>query len=395
MKILFIGTLPEPVTGQSLACQVLLDELRKRHEVEVINLSKAEFRQGVSSLARVRQICGVLWSVWRKRGACDAIYLTTSESLAGNLKDLLIYLLCWRRLPALAAHLHGGAGMREIMLGGRRTLRALNAFFVRRLGAMIVLGKRHVDLFAGVMAPERIRIVPNFAQDAFFTSPQDIDRKFARTEPLRLLFLSNLLPGKGHLELLEACLSLSPQQRARVELDFAGGFESPQQQQDFLRRMQGSPQVRYHGVVHGEEKRRLFAAAHVFCLPTYYPYEGQPISILEAYASGCAVITNDHSGIFDIFTPGVNGHGVVKRSVESLRSAIEQSLAQPQILHGMARTNHELALRSYRTTRFTDDVIAIIARLPETAAAGTAPAGRASAVGCGRADTTGSDSHDR
>jgi glycosyltransferase involved in cell wall biosynthesis len=392
--VLFIGTLPPPVTGQSLACQVLLDELRKRHDVEIVNLSKSEFKQGISSLARVWQIFGVLWSVWRRRRACDVIYFTTSESVAGNLKDLLVYLMCLRRLRVMAAHLHGGAGMRGIMLGERRTLRALNEFFLRRLGAMIVLGKRHVDMFAAAIAPERIHIVPNFAQDELFSTPEAIERKFLRTEPLRLLFLSNLLPGKGHVELLEAYRLLSPEQRARVEIDFAGGFESEEQKQGFLANMQGLPGVRYHAVVHGERKRRLFAEAHVFCLPTYYPYEGQPISILEAYAAGCAVITTDHSGIFDIFTDGINGQAVAKQSATSLRSAIEQALEQPQSLQRMAKANHELALRSYRTARYTDDLIAIIARLPETAAAGAAPVGRASAVVCGRADSTGSDSHD-
>ena len=29
MNVLFIGPLPEPMTGQSLACQVFIDELKK------------------------------------------------------------------------------------------------------------------------------------------------------------------------------------------------------------------------------------------------------------------------------------------------------------------------------------------------------------------------------
>lgn len=394
MRVLFIGTLPPPVTGQSLACQVLLEELRSRHDVDVVNLSKAEFKQGISSLARVCQILRVLWQVWRKRRACDVIYLTTSESLAGNLKDLLLYLVCMRRLRVMAAHLHGGAGMRRIMLGERRLLRVINQFFVRRLGAMIVLGRRHVEMFSAVMSPDRIQIVPNFAQDEFFGSPEAIDRKFARTVPLRLLFLGNLLPGKGHIELLEAYRSLSAEQRARVEIDFAGGFETDQQKQSFLERMAGFAQVRYHGVVHGEQKRRLFAEAHVFCLPTYYPYEGQPISILEAYAAGCAVITTDHSGIFDIFSDGANGLAVAKESVAALRSAIEQALERPHDLHRMARDNHQLALRSYRTTRYTDDLLAILARLPETAGGHAAATGLAAASGRRGGTIQTSDSHD-
>ena len=70
----------------------------------------------------------------------------------------------------------------------------------------------------------------------------------------------------------------------------------------------------------GEKKRRLFAEAHVFCLPTYYSYyEGQPISILEAYASGCVVITTDHGGICDIFKDKINGFRVEKRSCLSIK----------------------------------------------------------------------------
>ena len=42
---------------------------------------------------------------------------------------------------------------------------------------------------------------------------------------------------------------------------------------------------------HGKEKEMLYQAAHVFVLPTRYPVESQPITILEALASGCAVIT--------------------------------------------------------------------------------------------------------
>lgn len=40
--------------------------------------------------------------------------------------------------------------------------------------------------------------------------------------------------------------------------------------------------VTYHGIVGGEAKRRLLKECYIFALPTRYPNEGQPISILEA-----------------------------------------------------------------------------------------------------------------
>lgn len=360
MKILFIGPLPDPVTGQSLACQVFLDSLRQDHCVDVIDLSKKDFRQGFSSGERVREIVRSLWRISRKRRTAQVIYLTVSESVAGNLKDLVIFLLCLRQLGRMVIHLHGGAGMRRIMLGERHLLRGLNAFFLKRLGGAIVLGATHLDVYRGALPDSKIHVVPNFAGDDLFTTTDRIDAKFSRPNPLKVLFLSNLLPGKGHDELVEAFLGLDERSRSSIQIDLAGGFETEHQKAIFLARVAGERRIRYHGTVVGERKRVLFEQAHVFCLPTYYPYEGQPISILEAYASGCAVITTDHSGIPDVFRNGVNGIQVAPRSVVDLQRALEQAAADPAALRRMAVTNLHAALTSYTTARYRNALSQII-----------------------------------
>ncbi|MBK7250108.1 MAG: glycosyltransferase family 4 protein [Gammaproteobacteria bacterium] len=336
-------------------------------DVEVIDLNKKDFRQGVSSPARIFEVLGILGRIWRKKGSCRAIYFTVSESLAGNTKDLLIYLLCFRQLPRMVIHLHGGAGMREIMLGSNRLLARLNGFFLRRMAGVIILGQRHVEVYSNCVSRERIHIVPNFAQDQLFLDQESVDAKFRKAEPLRILFLSNLLPGKGHLELVEAFRGLDERSRARIEIDFAGGFESERQRSKFLCLIDGASQIRYQGTVHGEKKRQLLAQAHIFCLPTYYPYEGQPISLLEAYASGCAVITTDHSGIPDVFTDGVNGYEVEKRSAAALRRAIVRALTMPEDLHSMATANLRAAQLRFRTSIYARELVRIVSEVHERA----------------------------
>jgi glycosyltransferase involved in cell wall biosynthesis len=372
MSVLFLAPLPEPVTGHSLACQIFLDELSKHERVEIVDLNKKEFRQGITSFGRIAQVLRLVWRIWRRRNDCDVIYFTTSESWAGNLKDLAIYLACVRRLPRMAIHLHGGAGMRRIMLGDNGWLsalmRAANKVFLRRLGGVIVLGQRHVEIFAGCVPAERIHVVANFAQDHLFVEPGVIQDKFARLQPLRVLFLSNLLPGKGHVELARAVLALPEAARARLQVDFAGGFESERDQRQFQELIARAPQLRYHGTVHGAAKQALLREAHVFCLPTYYPYEGQPISILEAYASGCAVITTDHSGIFDIFAAGVNGYAVEKQSVPDLQSALGKCLESPAEIAAMAQRNLQTASQRYRTGRYARELMDIMARIGRNAA---------------------------
>jgi glycosyltransferase involved in cell wall biosynthesis len=361
-RILFCAPLPPPTTGQSLACALLIKSLIKNSEVQIVNLSKPTFRQGINSLKRVNEIFKIFFKVDQKKALSNILYFTVSESIAGNLKDLVIYAICWRQLDRMVIHLHGGAGMRVIMSSKHPLLRALNSFFLKRLGAVIVLGDRLRSIYEGMVPPSRLHAVPNFSEDEFFVPPKVIDEKFASVEPLRLLFLSNLLPGKGHMELLVALSQLAPEVCQRLHVDFAGGFESTEDEARFRKQAKAIKhmQINVHGIVHGEHKRDLLRKAHLFCLPTYYPYEGQPISILEAYASGCAVMTTDHSGIFDTFTPGVNGIEVKPRSPDSIAQAIEHALANTHELCGYAKHNLQQAQQKYRASTHVEALEKII-----------------------------------
>jgi glycosyltransferase involved in cell wall biosynthesis len=351
-RLLFLGPLPEPTTGQSLACKVLLDGLRNDYDVDVVDLNKKTFKQGVSSFGRIGEVISMIARAARKQRDVDLIYFTISESFAGLVKDLAIYAVCWRKLPRMIVHLHGGAGMRLIMAGKYGLASRLNRIALQRLGAMVVLGPRLATMYGGAIESGRIHSVANFAPEAVFLDDAAIAAKVAQTGPIRLLFLSNLLPGKGYSELLDAFISLSAEQRAAFRVDFAGGFEDEVSRADFCARIRAIREIKYHGIVAGEAKRALFAGAHIFCLPTYYPYEGQPISLLEAYASGAVVITTDHSGIFDVFTDGVNGYAVEKGSVTSLAAALTRLTTNRSALAAIGQTNRLQAETHYREHHF-------------------------------------------
>src|SRR5688572_15937338 len=324
MRILFIAPMPPPTHGQSLASDVLYQDLRQRHDVHVVNFSKSPPKHLWDRIARVGAVLGVLGRVaWNKRGA-DVIYLSISESRLGNLKDLCIYVLCFRALNRMFIHLLGGAGMKRIL--ERRGVQSwLNRFFISRLRGVIVEGRIQAATFAPVIARDRIHIRQNFAEDFLFFTEQEVRDKFAGAGTLNVLFLSNLYGGKGHNELVDGYLSLPRDVRDRFRIAFVGGFESAEFRDTFLRKIEGEAGLSYLGTfIGGADKRALYGKTQVFCLPTYYPYEGQPISILEAYATGCVVVTTAHSGIPEVFADGVNGFAVETKSAESIRRAFEQ-----------------------------------------------------------------------
>ena len=351
MKILMIVPLPPPVTGHSLASQILREGFDRVHETAVVDLSVGSLHDGRISAARIREVGKVLTAVWRRRRWADAIYFTISESRAGNLKDVCIYLICAGRLRRLFVHLHGGTIGRELF--DRYPMwRRINAAFIRRLGGVIISGPSHLNIFSRMIDRRRIHIVPNSAEDRMFVPEPEILDKFANARPLKVLYLSAMTPQKGYLDLIEAWLGLDRDVQQRIQLDFAGKFDVEADRASFLRRIDGVAGVRYHGLVDPEHKRCLFAQAHIFCLPTRL-FEGQPISILEAYGSGCVVLTTGQRGILDVFRDGVNGFVVPERSAASIGTVLSRVVDDIERLRQMAVANRRTAEARYRPQMFT------------------------------------------
>lgn len=349
-SVLFVAPLPPPLTGQSIAVARLYEHIKASADVYMCDMSKTSFVSGVASMQRLIFVVKSLFRISSFARKVDKIYFNCAQSVAGNLRDLLIYAICWKQLPNMVIHLHGGAGMRVLLSDRHPILRSLNRLFLQRVGAVVVLGESLRGIYDGVASPKAVYAVSNFAEDEYFCDEAMVVSKFDAPKKIRLLFLSNLIPGKGHIELLQALTLLPKPVKNMIQVDFAGGFESYAAEAQFKKGVNQITDVtiNLHGVVRGGQKKQLLLNAHLFCLPTYYAYEGQPISILEAYASGCAVMTTDHSGIFDIFTPGVNGIEVEKKSVQSIADGIIQSVENVENLIDFALANLKEANEKYR-----------------------------------------------
>lgn len=358
MKVLFIAPLPPPVNGHSLAAKVFFDDLVTKHSLEVINLRKNSLKEGVDSFNRVIEIITILKEVFKKKDNVDVAYFTISESLAGNIKDLFIYTICFNILPKMYIHLHGGS-IKKLLFDRHPLLFDINKYFLRRLRGVIVLGRSHLEIFEDIVDKDKIHIVPNCAQDYLFSTEEEIRDKFRNTNPLRIIFVGNLVEHKGYNEIVDAYLRLDNTSRMMVRIDFAGRFESAAQETRFLNKIKGLEEIQYHGVVEGPAKKALFSRAHIFCLPSSF-FEGQPIGILEAYASGCVVLTTGQPGIRDIFRDGLNGFEIKDRSANSLKLVFEKAIKNKEQLFAIAISNKQTASVKYRTSIYNDSLNAIL-----------------------------------
>ena len=320
--VLVVAPLPPPVTGQALALQAVVDDLVTDCPVDVVDTMKGHYRHGFTSLAHAYRMARAAVSIRRLVGRSDAVYMSPSQSVVGNVKDLVFLAAMGRHRRTVTLHLHGG-GIHRTVFGRSRLLDELNRRLLGRVRAVIVTGDSLRDVYADFVPAELVHTIANFAADDLYVEPDQIRRRFDQPGPLEVLFLGVLFASKGVPELLAAVEMLDRSGGGeKVHVTIAGpAVEGEVDIESWRRRVPG---VSFVGEVDGAERRRLLQSSHVLCLPTSYPYEGQPLVILEAYAAGCTVVTTNHAGIPDVFTPGVNGIGVPAGDREAVACALRE-----------------------------------------------------------------------
>jgi glycosyltransferase involved in cell wall biosynthesis len=155
------------------------------------------------------------------------------------------------------------------------------------------------------------------------------------------LLIARLLREKGLLEFAEAARTLrarAPQARFRVlgPVDPSPLAVSAEE----IAGWAADGDVDYLGET--QDVRPHLGACSVFVLPSYYR-EGIPRSILEAMATGRAVVTADTPGCRDTVVDGENGFIVPPRDPNALAAALGRFVEDPDLAHRMGRRSHELA----------------------------------------------------
>jgi len=366
-----VGTLPPPMGGDAKALKTLVEsaEFIEQFTADVVDISDGRLRSAggpVITVSKVHRIVNAAWSIASSgRGEPPALYyLVIAQSPMGAMRDL--FLLWVMRAAAgrgaqVILHLHGG-GFQEFYRRAPGLLRHMIRRSFGRVRAAIVLGPSLAGMFDGILPRERVAVVANCVSNDALLSVDDYEAKMrsVSSRPLRVLYLSNMIVSKGYLDLLEAAGYLASS-GVELQVSFAGPFPTIAAERAFIDRLAtgGAAGVAsYKGAVSGREKYQLLREHDVFVLPTYFPNEGQPISILEAMGAGMAIICTDHGGIADLVTDGVNGVFVPREDPHALAQALGGLAADMERVRCFGAANRQKVLNGY-----TED--AYVARMSE------------------------------
>jgi glycosyltransferase involved in cell wall biosynthesis len=260
----------------------------------------------------------------------------------------------------MIGHLHGG-NYGGFYNSASPLMQGLVRATLLRLDRLIVLSQCLREGFRfEPRLNDRIRIVPNGLPAVRFTLPCAKELPKAPGEPIRILYLSNLVESKGYLDVLESVALLANCHGINAFCDFAGSFRcsSDDRHTDNIARAESlfretisrlaiQDRVCFHGPVSGAAKIRLFENAHVFVLPTNYCNEGQPISIIEAMASGNAVVSTNFRAIPDMVKHGHNGCLVQHHNPAEIANAIAWMVAEPQRYSRMSEASISLCRNEF------------------------------------------------
>jgi len=162
--------------------------------------------------------------------------------------------------------------------------------------------------------------------------------------PPVVLMASRLLRDKGVVEFVEAARILKGYRSARFVLvgDPDDGNPTSLHKQD-LQAWGEEGVIEWWG--RRDDMPAVLASAHIVVLPSYR--EGLPKGLIEAAASGRAVITTDVPGCRDAIEPGVSGLLVNVRDAQSLADGIKALLDHPQRIEAMGLQGRYLAEQAF------------------------------------------------
>ena len=355
-KVLVIGPSPPPYHGGSVATAYLLAS-QVGDRFELLHLDTSD-RRGLSNIGRldfgnmraaVAHFAGFLRDVIG--GRPDLIYVPIAQHRLAYLRDCLFLIPARALKIPVVAHIHGG-GFGNFYDSTDPVTRRLVRWTLAGARRVIVLGEGLRGMLDGLVPPDRITVVPNgvgpSAVGGSRTSSQG-------GEPVRVLYLANLIESKGFLDVLRAARLLH-QRGVRARWAFAGEFQnsSDRKQMEALIGDELKDDVELLGVVAGGAKDQLFTDSEIFVFPTYYPFEGHPYVILEAMAAGLPVITTAHAAIPETVVPNETGLFVPARDPHALAEALEHLIADARLRERMGAAGRVRYERHFTVERWTE-----------------------------------------
>lgn len=191
--------------------------------------------------------------------------------------------------------------------------------------------------------------------------PPDFETFADSDRPLRLVYIGRIKETKGLDYLLAAVDALNADDE-QVSLDMFGHFlEGDDYRERFLETCSETPNATFHGKLEGDVIRRL-RDFDAFVFPSYYPGEGFPGALIEAFAAGCLVVATNWNYNDQLVTDGEDGLLFEPQSAAALQAKLSWLIDHPAQVDQFKRKSWEKAQR-YSVETVTEELTTELERV--------------------------------
>lgn len=171
---------------------------------------------------------------------------------------------------------------------------------------------------------------------------------------IRFLMIARLLRDKGVVEYCEAAREIK-KQYPMAEFILAGPFDPNPSAipEHYVNEWESDGIGCYVGEI--GDVRSLLASCAVYVLPSYR--EGTPRTVLEAMATGRAVITTDAPGCRETVLEGYNGRKVPVSDTKALAAAMRAFIDNPEDIERMGSNGRIMAAEKYDARKVAADML--------------------------------------
>jgi glycosyltransferase involved in cell wall biosynthesis len=362
MKLLVFAHTPPPHHGQSYMVQLMLagfggdrrkggapatnGESRGDFGIECyhvnVRLSKKLEDIGDLRVGKFILLLGYcLQAIWCRfrYGVDNFYYIPAPGKRSAMYRDWVVMLICRPFFKRVILHWHAAGLAKWLEMVMTMRSRSLTYRLMKQIDLSIVLSKyNRAD--AEKLFSRRLRVVsngipdpcPRFAEEvlprrrARFAARrkllsgaklEDADLRDTGGDPqeIKVLYLAHCTREKGVFDTLAAVALASGRLCSRqapvsLRLVVTGGFVKAAEKEEFDRRLAEpgmADLVQYLGFVSGEKKHQLLREADLFCFPTYYENENQPVNLIEALAFGLPILTTRWRSLPELFPENYPG----------------------------------------------------------------------------------------
>ena len=207
-----------------------------------------------------------------------------------------------------------------------------------RAGKLVVNGEGLKERAERTLPGKPVDLVQNGVDTDLF---RPRDNAAATRDTTRLLFVGRLHKQKGLSYLLQGMANLPPSLLDKLELELVGSGPDEEPLKALAARLGLRAQVQFSGWVSREDIPARYASADIFVFPSFE--EGMPNVVLEAMASGNAIVATDIPGVRSLVRDGQNGLLVPVAQAQGFTDALTQLLSRPERRAKMGERSRQIA----------------------------------------------------